>query len=158
MINNLIILLCTLASISACASPDYSPLVKSEFQKFFGEPVPEVIQSQKVDLATAKVAEMPEQIPVTMRFDIKGVERVLLLKVPSNGYSRDGLHYTACEQEPVYIAGYTINANANLSEMETRISTQCIAHQVILMMWVKTNQGYYLDTESFQTSAESPGM
>ena len=151
------LILLLLFSAITYATPDYSPAVKHEFSKFFGEPMPDTFQEDKVELITSKIYETPEQMTIKMRFQVESIEKILLLNVQSNGYSRDGLFYEACSKEPVYIAGYTPDNINNLSELETNIRTSCVAHQVILMLWVKTAKGYYLDTAAFQTTSESPG-
>ena len=142
---------------SVFPAPDYSPEVKNEFRKFFGETIPDVILAGKVHLITDDIYESPDQMVIKMKFGVKDVEKVLLLNVRSNGYSREGLFYVSCAKEPVFIAGYNFNGKNNPTELETRLRTSCIAHQIILMMWVKTKNGYYLDTAAFQTTSESPG-
>jgi len=154
---SLIILLTLGLTHGAVAAPDYSAEVKSEFRKYFGEAIPEVIQAGKIDLITEKLYETPAQMPVKMRFHVDGVEKVLLLNVRSNGYSREGLYYESCAREPAFLAAYTMNKKNSPKELEARIRTSCIDHQVILMLWVKTTSGYYLDTAAFQTTSESPG-
>jgi len=153
-----LIIIGLLISLSVTSSTDYAPEVKNEFHKFFGESLPEVIQAKQVDLIVEKTQEMPDQIPIKMQFNVSGVDKVLLLKVPSNGYSNEGQYFESCKNEPVYIAGFNFKKNTNVTELETRLKTSCVAHQVILMMWVKTDSGYQLDTTTFQTTSESPGM
>jgi len=135
----------------------YSPGVKFEFKKFFGEPIPEVILAAEVDLITDLLYETPEQMNIKMKFGVKNVQKVLLLNVQSNGYSREGLYYESCANDPVFISGYSFDKNKSPTELETRLRTSCVDHQVIMMMWVKTEKGYYLDTAAFQTTSESPG-
>ena len=150
-------MLLLLLPVSAYSAPDYSPEVKNEFKKFFGESIPDVILANKVDLITDDIYETPEQMTIKMRLGVQGVEKVLLLNVRSNGYSREGLFYASCAKDPVFLAGYTFNEQERPTEMETILRTSCIDHQVIVMMWVKTKKGYYLDTAAFQTTSESPG-
>jgi len=151
------VLLYLLISTSVFSDWAYPPGVNSEFESFFGEPIASFRPSQ-IRLITEKLYEYPYLMPIKMEFDIEGVEKILLLKVPDNGYDSSGVLHLQCANEPVFIASYTVDPEANISEIEARIRTRCISHHVTLMLWVKTAQGYYLDTATFHTTnTESDG-
>lgn len=151
----LTILLCMLVSPGAFSDWRYPPEVNSAFEEFFGDAISNDIHPGTIRLITERIYGLPNQMPVKMEFDVEGVEKILLLKVPSNGYGTLGLFSEECANEPAFIASYTVDSKINLSELEASIRTRCRGHNVTLMLWVKAAQGYYLDTASFYTTGSN---
>lgn len=132
----------------------HAPAVTQAFQSFFGENIPKRLAHNKTRIVAQSHYENPEDMPVTLQFSGDRVEKVLLLYVPHNGYAHDGLYHQSCAEQATFIAGYRLQMKP-IRRMETRIRTNCPNHQLTLMLWVKTEDGYQLDTANCNTTVAS---
>lgn len=151
-----VLLLCC----SACAMQPIHPAngIEGEFEAFFNEPFRPTLGHEAVRLIVEDSHMAHVGIPVKMRFDIDGVNKVLLLKLKNTGYYSDGTFSRECADDPVKIAAFVVDPDARVDEIETRFHTQCLEQYLTLLLWVQTKDGaFYSTSKTIRTVYESPG-
>jgi hypothetical protein len=132
--------------------------IETVFESFFGEPFQQALGHKEVQIVVDKLQADPSVIPLTLKFSVNAVEKVLLLKLKNTGYYPTGYFSQACADEPVLLASYILNPEKRILEIENRISTTCTQHTITLLLWVKTKDGrFYSNYVNFRTTSESPG-
>jgi len=133
-----------------------------EFNKFFKESIKDYkenqikisIHSETIQNGQSAVDATIDQIQVTLTFDIQNIEKVLVLKVPESEYWDDGTLNKDCRDDYVFIAGYNIEPEKNVTEITFRMRSRCLHERVRLLVWGKDKKGeYYLGQKTFRTYA-----
>jgi len=129
--------------------------LEKEFIKFFkGKEYGGSYWHKNVTINADEDYSRSAEITITIEFNLKGVEKVLVLKVPESGYDDEGFYSKECRDDYVFVAGYTINPSKNVSKIIFRMRSRCIQERVRLVVWVKTSDGkYYQGTKTFRTYA-----
>jgi hypothetical protein len=140
----------------SCAAENNTS-IESAFQSYFGEPMKLVTGDKEVKILVDPIEEDSASITVKMAFDLQAWDKALLVKLKNTGYTTTGYFNSACAEEPVFIAAFTFPANQTITELETRMRTQCSNDAVTLLLWAKNREGkYYSNSVTFQTTTESP--
>jgi len=93
---------------------------------------------------------------IDIEFNVKGVEKVLILKIPDSGYDNYGLLNKSCRDEPVKIAGYNFNPVENISKLSLLMKSQCGQSLIRLVVWARTMKGeYYRGYIAFKANTSS---
>ena len=73
----------------------YSTKVEVAFEKFFGQSISKTeAHISGVEIIGEEISDQPKfGIPITLKFDAKNVEKVLLLNAGGNNDSYDGLYF-----------------------------------------------------------------
>ena len=126
--------------------------IETEFMKFFN--VDEYGATHKQENVKINVDRAdnlsPSSIQVDLKFDLKAVEKVLILKIPESGYNDSGGFYKPCRDDDVFIAGYTLDPGSNVSELSLRMRSRCGKDRIRLLVWVRVLSGeYYLGKITF---------
>jgi len=126
--------------------------IEAEFMKFFN--VNEYGATHRHDNVKINVDRAdnlsPSSIKLGLEFDLKAVEKVLILKIPESGYNDSGGFNEPCSNDDIFIAGYTFDPNTNVSELGLRIRSRCGKERIRLLVWVRVLSGkYYLGTITF---------
>jgi len=129
---------------NAVADWDYSPRVETEFKNFFGESVNTLEIGHRVKIIGEKISERPESgMPLTLKFDVGNVEKVLLLNAGGNHYSYSGTRSDECAKEPVKLYSYVEKTKNHPKQLKLILKTKCKRHQVTFLLWVRTVDGQY---------------
>jgi len=131
----------------------YSPRVEVAFEKFIGQSISKTeAYISGVEIIGEKISERPKSgMPITLKFD---VEKVLLLNAGGNNYSYDGLYFKKCANEPVTVFKYTEVTKIYPKKLKINMRTECIRHQIVLLLWVKTTNGdFYRASFPFNTTS-----
>lgn len=153
---SLLLIFCS--SCTAWSEPSRDT-IENAFESFFGIPFQQTVSySEELKIVVDKVVHEPEVFPVKLQFNVKGIEKVLLLKLKNTGYYRSGYLNQKCADEPVFIASYQLNPDKHVKEIENRLHTHCDRHEITLLLWVRTKDGkIYSTNATFRTTVESPG-
>ncbi len=126
-------------------------VVESEFAKFFNESLTSY-KEDKVYITLHNSTKQDDQIVVdgtsdeiqtTIKFTVKAIKQILVLKLPESGYSDDGTFDEACKNDDVFVAGYNVKPAINISELTFRLRSRCIDERKRLLVWAKTSNGQY---------------
>jgi len=137
-------------------------VVKSEFSKFFKEPLTTYKEKNiEISILNGKkqndvivVDGTTRQIQITLTFNIKSIEKILVLKLPESGYSDDGTFDQSCQNDDTFVAGYNVDPSINISELTFRMRSRCIDKPKRLLVWVKTSNGqFFMGKTKFFTYA-----
>ncbi len=129
-----------------------NPLTK-EYKRFFNEQEYAGYWSKNVNISVDEDT-VSEEIPIKIKFNLKAVEKVLVLKVPESGYDDEGFYSRECRDDYVFVAGYTIDPTKNVSEISFRMRSRCLGERKRLVVWVRTSNGkYYQGTKTFRAYA-----
>lgn len=95
-------------------------------------------------------------VKIDLEFNLKGVEKVLVLKIPNSGYDNYGLLNISCRDESVLVAGYDLNPVENISKLSLLMKSQCGQSLIRLVVWVRTDKGeYYREYIEFKANSSS---
>jgi len=123
-----------------------------EFMKFFNTKyVVALYESDKVIVTVDRADNLTvREIPVDLEFQLKAVEKVLVLKIPESGYDNEGRFYKGCLGDNIFVAGYKFDPTINVTQLKLRMRTRCGSAPIRLLIWVRTSDGkYYLGTKTF---------
>ncbi len=127
-----------------------NPLTK-EYKRFFNEKEYIIYRTKDVIINVDEDYSNSAAISVTIEFNLKDVEKVLVLKVPESGYSDEGFFTPECKDDYVFVAGYTVDPTKNISEISFRMRSRCLGERKRLVVWVRTAEGkYYNGTKRFR--------
>jgi len=132
----------------------YTPRVEVAFQKFFGSSVNKTSANiEGIEIIGDKIAEYPSGIPITLKFTVKNVEKVLLLNAGGNHYDHTGILNEECAKEPVTVFSYIEKTKDYPKKLRVVMKTKCTQHPITLLLWVKTMEGRFHHTSfSFYTT------
>jgi len=134
----------------------YSTKVEVAFEKFFGQSISKTeAHISGVEIIGEEISDQPKfGIPITLKFDAKNVEKVLLLNAGGNNYSYDGLYFKKCANEPVTVFSYIKKTKNHPKKLKVKMRTECVRHQIVLLLWVKTTNGdFYRASFPFNTTS-----
>ncbi len=133
--------------------------VEAEFNKFFNAPLKSYQHSnvkvnvdnqdwQDGEIAVTNMSN--DQMQITVGFTLKSVEKVLILKLPESGYDLDGSIDEKCQNDYIFVAGYSMDPTANITELTFRMRSHCGGGPHTIVAWVRTANGqYYLGNRTF---------
>lgn len=126
----------------------YSPRVEAAFHNFFGSSVNKTSANvEGLEIIGEKISERPiSGIPITLKFNIKNVEKVLLLNAGGNHYAHDGIYVDECAKEPVTVFSYVEKTKNYPKQLKVSMRTKCTQHPIVLLLWVKTKEGRFYHT------------
>jgi len=125
-----------------------------EYKRFFNEKDYVIYKSGKIKINVDEDYSNSAAISVTIEFDLKGAEKILVLKVPESGYSDEGFYTQECRDDYVFVAGYTIEPTKNISEISFRMRSRCLGERTRIVVWAKTSNGkYYQGIKTFRIYA-----
>jgi len=146
--------------LTSCAQtvPTETP-VQAEFRKFFKESLKTYrqdnvkinVDNQDWQNGEVAITDMSnDQIQMTVQLNLKSVEKVLVLKLPESGYNADGSISKACRDDYIFVAGYSIDPDINISELTFRMRSRCNGGPHRVVAWVRTSDGkFYLGDRTF---------
>jgi len=158
MKRTILVILSLLISTNAISDEltfGYSPRVEVAFEKFFGSSVNKTSANiEGVEISGEKISERPRfGMPITLKFEVENVEKVLLLNAGGNHYSYEGVYIEECAKEPVTVFSYIEKTKNYPKKLKVSMRTKCYQHQIVLLLWVKTTSGrFYYDSFVFNTS------
>ena len=133
----------------------YTPRVEIAFKNFFGSSVNKTSANiEGVEIIGEKLSESPKfGIPITLKFKVKNVEKVLLLNAGGNHYDHGGIYVDECAKEPVTVFSYIEKTKSYPKQLKVSLRTKCTQHPIVLLLWVKTKEGrFYRASFPFYTT------
>jgi len=133
--------------------------IETEFIKFFNvDSYYPLTRAKNVSITYIGGSGADIAMQIEIKFNLKAVEKVLVLKVPESGYNHEGVLNKTCRDEPVFVAGYTFDPDINVSELGLRMRSRCGQRQNRILVWVRTsNNEYYVGTLTFHEYASEGG-